>query len=145
MHESLLRTLGKYLEATHGAKAFSKLSDWKRRDAKNLLSHNNFAERPFAMVKGLMKRFPSLKLSHTSAIASAKAKGTFDADGAANTSDPILKDQGRGWFAGLFKATTGGRMPQHPQHATTHSTHGRSNTNKSRRYRCYIYLVLYCT
>ena len=58
------------------------------------------------MVKELMKRFPSLKLSHASAIASAKANGTFDADGAANTSDPILKKVVNR-LCGIRKATPG--------------------------------------
>jgi hypothetical protein len=106
MHGSLLRALGNHLEATHGAKAFSKLSDWERRGAKNLHSHKNFAERPFAMVKELMKRFPSLKLSHASAIASANAHGTFDADGAANTPGPILKKAVKK-PCGIRKATPG--------------------------------------
>ena len=50
IHESLLRTLGTYLESTNGAKATSKLADWELRDAKLLKSHNNDAERPFAVV-----------------------------------------------------------------------------------------------
>ena len=106
IHESLLRTQGNYLEATNGAKAKSKLTDWEKRDAKNLLSHNNFAERPFAIVKELMKRFPSLKLSHASAIASAKANGTFDELGAANISDPLLQKVVNK-LCGIRKATPG--------------------------------------
>jgi hypothetical protein len=90
-HESLLRTLGTYLESTNGAKAKSKLADWEHRDAKHLLSHNNHAERPFAVVKELMKRFPPLKLSYASAIASAKVNGTFDEGGAADISDALLQ------------------------------------------------------
>ena len=91
IHEPLTRTMGKYLEATDGAKSKSKLSTWKLEDAEYLIAHNNAAERPFAIVKGLMKMFPSLKLSHAAAIASAKVNGTFDEDGDANLSDPRLQ------------------------------------------------------
>jgi hypothetical protein len=60
IHESLTRTMGKYLEATGGAKSKSKPSTWELEDAECLIAHNNAAERPFAIVKGLMKMFPSL-------------------------------------------------------------------------------------
>ena len=89
IHESLQRTMGKYM--FDGLKSKENLSQWELDDSKHLLSHNNFAERPFAMVKALMKTFPSLKLSNAAAIASAKANGTHDEGGAALVCDPKLQ------------------------------------------------------
>jgi hypothetical protein len=74
IHESLQRTMGKYM--FDGLKSKKNLSQWELDDSKHLLSHNDFAERPFAMVKALMKTFPSLKLSNAAAAAPAqKTKG----------------------------------------------------------------------
>ena len=91
VHESLERTMGKYLERTNGDKALSKLSDWEVQDSKKLLSHNNHAERPFATVKAIHKNFPSMKLSMMSAVAHAKSCGTFNEGGSYIDSCPFLK------------------------------------------------------
>jgi hypothetical protein len=60
IHESLQRAMGK--RVFDGLKSKKNLSQWELEDSEHLLSHNNFAERPFAMVKALMKSFPSLNL-----------------------------------------------------------------------------------
>ena len=56
IHESLQRTMGKYI--FDGLKSKKNLSQWELDDSKHLLSHNDFAERPFAMAKALTKTFP---------------------------------------------------------------------------------------
>jgi hypothetical protein len=86
IHESLQRTMGKHVFG--GLKSKKNLSQWELDDSKHLLSHNNFTERPFAMVKALMKTFPSLKPPNAAAIASAKANGAHDEGGAALVCDP---------------------------------------------------------
>jgi hypothetical protein len=88
IHESLQHTMGKH--TLDDLKSKKNLSQWELDDSKRLLSHNNFAERPFAMAKALMKTFPSLKLSNAAAIASAKANGACDEGGAALVCDPRL-------------------------------------------------------
>ena len=76
------------MEATNGKKAFSNLADWEK-DI-NILSHNNMAERPFAVIKHLKKLFPSMSLSNLSALAHAKVNGTFKDGGAFMTADSRL-------------------------------------------------------
>jgi hypothetical protein len=88
IHESLTRTLGDYLEATNGPKAWSKLSDWERKN--QIKSHNNHTERPFAVIKHLAKSCPNMPLSNLSALAHARVNGAFKDGGAFMTADPRL-------------------------------------------------------
>ena len=53
IQESFERTMADYLESTDGKWALSKLSDHDIERAKDLIAHNNFAERPFAVMKAL--------------------------------------------------------------------------------------------
>jgi hypothetical protein len=77
IHESLTRTMGDYLEATNGRYAESKLEPWMKARASDLLSHNNHAERPFAVMKSLDHVFPSMGLSNLASVSHAQVNGTF--------------------------------------------------------------------
>ena len=69
--------MGDYLEATDGCYANSKLEPWMKACAVLLLSHNNPAERPFALMKLLDHLFPTIALSNLSNVAHARVNGTF--------------------------------------------------------------------
>jgi hypothetical protein len=88
VHESLTRTLGGYLEVKNGKKAWSNLTEAERKT--QVLSHNSPAERPFAVIKHLVKSCPNMSLSNLSALAHARANGTFKDGGAFMTADPRL-------------------------------------------------------
>ena len=77
IHESLKRTMGDYLEATNGCHAQSKLEPWMKARVVHLLSHNNAAERPFAVVKLFDHLFPTMALSNLSNLSHARVNGTF--------------------------------------------------------------------
>ena len=77
IQDSLTRTMGQFLEATGGTKRNSNLEDWERVRYSRALCHNNFAERPFATMKELHSRFPSMKLRVSAALSHAKNNGTF--------------------------------------------------------------------
>ena len=82
--------MGKYLERTDGEKAASKLEGWEINSAKDLYSHNNFAERGFAVVKAMAKQFPSMSLSTITAVSHARLNGTFQEGSTAEAADPRL-------------------------------------------------------
>ncbi len=51
IHTSLERTMGKYLQSLGGIYRNEARADWELEKVCQLLSHNNAAERPFAIVK----------------------------------------------------------------------------------------------
>ena len=51
IHTSLERTMGKYLQSTGGIYRNEAREEWELEKMCQLLSHNNAAERPFAIVK----------------------------------------------------------------------------------------------
>jgi hypothetical protein len=51
IHTSLERTMGKYLQSTGGIYRNEARAKWELDKVCQLLSHNNAAERPFAIVK----------------------------------------------------------------------------------------------
>ena len=77
IHESLMRTMGAYINATDGEKRNNKLTELEKTKASQLLSHNNHAERPFAVIKALAKKYPSMSLRNLAATANARVNGTF--------------------------------------------------------------------
>ena len=77
IQESFERTMSDYLEETNGDKAFSKTPEWRVEQDWDIYSHNNAAERPFAVIKALKRLFPSMKLSYLSALSLAKVNGTY--------------------------------------------------------------------
>ena len=77
IRESLERTSGYYLSRTNGKFQNSNLTEKARKKASKLISHNNWAERPFAVVKALAHQCPSMSLSHLSCLAHARVNGTY--------------------------------------------------------------------
>ena len=77
IHVSLKRTMGDFLEVTNGSRAESKLEPWMKARAMLLLSHNNPAERPFALMKFLDHLFPTMSLNNLSNASHALVNGTF--------------------------------------------------------------------
>jgi hypothetical protein len=76
IHTSLERTMGKYLRSTGGIYRNELRSDWELQKVAQLLSHNNAAERPFAIAKAYLKSFPTMKLSCLDNFALALTNGT---------------------------------------------------------------------
>jgi hypothetical protein len=54
-----LRTLHKYLRQTNGPLANDKQAEWESKAAKNMLCHNNNAERPFATMRAYNNLYPN--------------------------------------------------------------------------------------
>jgi hypothetical protein len=101
IHESLTRTMGHYLEATHGEKRNSNLTEWEVEVASKLICTNNPAERPFAVVKAFHHLYPTMTLLSLRGQSQALLNGTHrPADtvgkknrkaGLALTADPKLR------------------------------------------------------
>jgi hypothetical protein len=68
--------MGKYLRSTGGIYRNELRSDWELQQVAQLLSHNNAAERPFAIAKAYLKIFPTMKLSTLANVALALTNGT---------------------------------------------------------------------
>ena len=66
--ESLEYTMKKYIKQTSGELCNDKREDWEKEAVKLMVSHNNFAERPFAVVKALARMYPSLSLQNLSQL-----------------------------------------------------------------------------
>ena len=81
IHTSLERTMGKYLRSTGGIYRNELRSDWELQKVAQLLSHNNAAERPFAIAKAHLKSFPTMKLSCLVNFALALTNGTHRSSG----------------------------------------------------------------
>ena len=58
IHESLTRTMGKYLEATGGNLANSTKTDWEKAIAARMICTNNGAKSPFATVRAFLHIYP---------------------------------------------------------------------------------------
>ncbi len=59
----LERTMGKYLKSTGGIYRNELREEWELEAVTKLLSHNNPAERPFAIVKAYLQVFPTMRLA----------------------------------------------------------------------------------
>jgi hypothetical protein len=68
--------MGKYLRSTGGIYRNELRSEWELEKVAQLLSHNNAAERPFAIAKAYLKSFPTMKLSTLANFALALTNGT---------------------------------------------------------------------
>jgi hypothetical protein len=66
IHGSLNFTLKKYLRQTNGALANEKREAWETSAAKNMLCHNNNAERPFATMRAYHNIYPAMTLQNLS-------------------------------------------------------------------------------
>ena len=64
IQESLARTMGDYLEATGGVLANSTKSEWEKDVASRMLSTNNAAEGPFAVIRAFLHMYvPELEIA----------------------------------------------------------------------------------
>jgi hypothetical protein len=59
IHESLIRTMGNYLEVTGGWLANSNKSEWEKDVAARMICTNNPAEGPFATVRAFLQIYPN--------------------------------------------------------------------------------------
>ena len=76
IHTSLERTMGKYLRSTGGIFRNDLREEWEINKVSQLLSHNNAAERPFAIAKAYLAYFKSMKLSTLANFSLALANGS---------------------------------------------------------------------
>ncbi len=58
IHESLTRTMGKYLEVTRGEFNNRHKSEWEKEISRRMTCTNNEAERPFATVRAFLDIYP---------------------------------------------------------------------------------------
>ena len=73
---SLEHTMGKYLSQTDGQLSNDKRKDWEIEAVKGMMSHNNFAERPFAILKAFAKMYPALSLRNLAWLCHSLVNGT---------------------------------------------------------------------
>jgi hypothetical protein len=73
---SLEYTMGDYLEQTDGKLSNDKMTSWELAAVKGMLSHNNYAERPFAVLRAVWKMYPSLSLKNLGWLSHSLANGT---------------------------------------------------------------------
>ena len=73
---SLEHTMGKYLSQTDGQLSNDKREDWEIEAVKGMMSHNNFAERPFAVLKAFAKMYPALSLRNLAWLCHSLVNGT---------------------------------------------------------------------
>ncbi len=68
--------MGKYLRSTEGVFRNELRGDWEIDKVSQLLSHNNAAERPFAIAKAYLEYFPTMKLSTLANFSLALSNGS---------------------------------------------------------------------
>ena len=73
---SLEFTMGNYLRQTDGLLQNANRNTWEFEATKKMLCHNNHAERPFAVLRGIWKTYPSLSLQNLGWLAHSLANGT---------------------------------------------------------------------
>ena len=64
IHESLTRTMGKYLEVTGGEFNNRHKSEWEKEISRRMTCTNNGAESPFATVRAFLDIYPRSYLLH---------------------------------------------------------------------------------
>ena len=74
--KSLERTMGKYLKNTGGIYRNELRDEWELEAVAKLLSHNNAAERPFAIVKAYLQVFPTMRLATLANFSLAMTNGS---------------------------------------------------------------------
>ncbi len=77
IHTSLRRTMGTYLESTNGINRNSTLTSEEKDLTSLLRSENDAAERAFAVVKEMHRRFPGMSFGTLAGVALARLNGTF--------------------------------------------------------------------
>jgi hypothetical protein len=73
---SLQYTMGNYLSQTNGNLSNDKKEAWEMEAAKGMLSHNNNAERPFAVLRAFAKMYPALSLKNLAWLSHSLVNGT---------------------------------------------------------------------
>ena len=74
--ESLEYTMKNYIKQTNGELCNDKREDWEKQAVQQMVSHNNYAERPFAVVKAFARMYPSLSLRNLSHLTHSLVNGT---------------------------------------------------------------------
>ncbi len=74
--KSLERAMGKYLQTTGGLYRNELRAEWELEAVAKLLSHNNAAERPFAIVKAYLQVFPTMRLTTLANFSLAMTNGS---------------------------------------------------------------------
>jgi hypothetical protein len=74
--DSLEYTLKDYLRQTNGVLRNDRREDWEKDAVAKMVCHNNFAERPFAVVKAFWRMYPSLSLHNLSWLGNSMVNGT---------------------------------------------------------------------
>jgi hypothetical protein len=64
--DSLSFTMKHYIKQTDGVLSNEKREEWEMAAVKDMVAHNNFAERPFAVVQAFARMYPSLSLRNLS-------------------------------------------------------------------------------
>jgi hypothetical protein len=74
--DSLKFTTKHYIKQTSGNFCNGKREEWEKQAVELMVSHNNYAERPFAVVKALARMYPSLSLLNLSKLTHSIVNGT---------------------------------------------------------------------
>ena len=74
--DSLSFTMKHYIKQTNGILSNEKREEWETAAVRDMVAHNNFAERPFAVVKALARMYPSLSLKNLSHLTHSIVNGT---------------------------------------------------------------------
>jgi hypothetical protein len=74
--DSLSFTMKHYIKQTDGILSNEKREKWEMAAVKDMVAHNNFAERPFAVVKALARMYPSFSLRNLSHLTHSIVNGT---------------------------------------------------------------------
>jgi hypothetical protein len=74
--DSLEFTMKHYIKQTEGDLCNSKREEWEKEAVLLMVCHNNYAERPFAVVKALARMYPSLSLRDLSLLTHSLVNGT---------------------------------------------------------------------
>ena len=74
--DSLEYTLKNYLRQTNGGLRNDLREEWEKAAVSKMVCHNNYAERPFAVVKAFWRMYPSLSLYNLSWLGNSMVNGT---------------------------------------------------------------------
>ncbi len=81
-----------YIKQTGGELCNDNREAWENEAVSHMVSHNNYAERPFAVVKAFARMYPSLSLRNLSHLTHSLVNGTHrcaDTFGRRNKADPL--------------------------------------------------------
>ncbi len=90
--DSLEFTMKHYITQTGGVLSNEKRKDWEIKAVRHMVAHNNYAERPFAVVKVFARMYPSLSLRNLSHLTHSLVNGTHwcgDTFGRRNKAVPV--------------------------------------------------------